>query len=252
MPNNVIPIVRSVLLSQFTNIICGLSTRQGGDSDSLFGFNLSSTVGDDIYRVSANRLWFFERLGLKPDLIAYQDQVHDCTITVTDAGGEFPTSDALITRTPMIGLTIKTADCVPVLMYAPGENTIAAVHAGWKGSSMRVSEKTLHRMRDEFHVDISHTFVFIGPSASVCCYEVSEDVAKLFPEECVSLSVKNTLHLDLKQANRLQLLDAGVPDENIEVSPYCTICKPSTFHSHRRDGQYAGRAFAVIALKESL
>ncbi len=229
-----------------------MSTRQGGNADSLFGFNLGFSVGDDEQRVIASRLRFFDQLGLNIKDVAYQKQIHETTIALVNEGGENSLSDALVTKTPMVGLSITAADCVPVLVYAPGDNTIAAVHAGWRGSVQRITWKTLIYLRDELHVDLQNTFVFIAPSAGGCCYEVSEDTASQFPEESVTLSSKNTTLLDLKEVNRLQLLDAGIPEENIEVSSYCTICKPSIFHSYRRDGEFSGRMLAVIAMKETL
>lgn len=247
-----LPIVRSVLLSQFPNLICGMSTRQGGDSDSIYNLNLSRSVGDDHLRVMSNRNRFFAQLELTEEQIAYQKQVHESTITFVDEPGEYPSSDALITKTPMVGLSITVADCVPVLIYAPGENTIAAVHAGWRGTAQHITLQTLKHLKQNYQIDIKNTFAFIAPSADVCCYEVSEEIAKLFSSECISLSSKNKYHVNIKSANKLQLLDAGVPEENIEVSPYCTICKPSIFHSYRRDRQYSGRMLALIAMKEEI
>ncbi len=247
-----LPVVRSRLLSQFPNIICGMSTRQGGEEGSLFGFNLGHGLGDDERRVDANRRRFFLQLGLDPAQIAYQQQIHETNITAVQEQGVAPGSDMLVTRTPMLGLTVSAADCVPILLYAPGENTIAAIHAGWRGTMQKITAKALLHLREHNTIDLDSTFVFIGPSAGVCCYEVGEEVAKHFPEECVTRTSSGSLRLDLKRANALQLLDAGIPEGNVEESEHCTICKPSIFHSHRREGKYSGRMLAVIAMKEQL
>ena len=252
MKESGLPLVRSRLLSQFPNIICGMSTRQGDAPDSLFAFNLSYSVGDDALRVSEHRRRFFHRLGIPEEHIAFQQQEHGATITIVDSSGLYAPSDALITRTPSIGLSITTADCVPVLVYAPGEKTIAAIHAGWRGSAEHIAMKTLARMKEEFQIDLKNTYAYIGPSAGVCCYEVSWDTADHFPRECVTISEKKSAFLDLKAVNRMELLSAGLPSENIEVNRQCTICKPSIFHSHRRDGKSTGRMLAVIAMKEAV
>jgi hypothetical protein len=229
-----------------------MSTRQGGEEGSLFGFNLGHALGDDEQRVEANRRRFFLQLGLDPENVAFQQQIHETNITSVHEGGLLPSSDALVTRTPMLGLTVSAADCVPILLYAPGENTVAAIHAGWRGTMQKIAAKTLLHLREHHAIDPESTYAFIAPAAGPCCYEVGEEVAKHFPEDCIDRTASGAFHLDLKRANRLQLLDAGIPGENIEESGHCTICKPSIFHSHRRDGQYAGRMLAVIAMKEQI
>lgn len=227
-----------------------MSTRQGSSDDSLFGFNLSYNVGDDEQRVATQRHAFFAQLGLSEDHVAAQRQIHETTITHVTEGGIYPDSDALVTHTPMVGLAISAADCIPVLLYAPGDSVIAAVHAGWRGTVQRISEKTIGYLRDNYGIDPATLFGFIAPGAGVCCYEVGEEVASQFVDGCVRQSSNGPRHVDLKEANRRQLIDAGMRAENIDASDFCTICRPSIFHSHRRDGSAAGRMLAVIGMKE--
>jgi copper oxidase (laccase) domain-containing protein len=102
-------------------------------------------------------------------------------------------------------------------------------------------------MGQEFGTTGSDLVVYLGPSASVCCYEVGPEVAERFPERVIEARA-GKLFLDLKQANLQQLLSSGVKREQIEISSYCTICHPTLFHSYRRDRELSGRMMAVASL----
>lgn len=240
-------LISSEKFSQFPGLKAAVSTRNGGVSPFPLGMNLSFKVGDDRERVIENRNIFFNRLGLNHNQVAFPLQCHsDNVISVTKAGN-YVACDGLITDLPNLSLAVSAADCLPAFIFDPEKKVIAAIHAGWKGTASRIVEKGLQKMVNEFGCDATDCFAFLGPSAGVCCYEVGSDVAEQFDEHCVD-SRQGKLFLDLKKANRTQLVRLGVREDHIEVSSYCTICKPELFHSYRRDKERSGRMLGVICM----
>lgn len=159
---------------------------------------------------------------------------------VFDAGE----GDILIAQSGEVGLVIQTADCVPILIA--GENIIAAVHAGWRGSASGVADTAVFLLgaarepRDRLRA-------WVGPSIGPCCYEVGPEVASQFPESVVSEAPNGGLRLDLRAVNRMHLEEAGMAPERIFVDPTCTRCGGPRYASYRRDGARAGRMIALIA-----
>jgi polyphenol oxidase len=247
---NSLPRVRSALLSQFPNVDFAMSTRQGDDSGSVFHFNLGLNVGDDPDRVVRNMDRFFSVLGLGGDRIASMEQQHGTAISEANEPGVYPATDVLVSHTCGLGLAIRIADCVPIVLYAPASNVIAAIHAGWKGTAAHVAAQTVGFLTERYGIEPSSVFAFLGPAARACCYEVQPEVASLFPESVVVKRGDDSLFLDLHEANVHQLLHAGIDRRNIEVEPLCTVCNPAFFHSHRRDAQTSGRMLAVVCMKE--
>ena len=242
------PRLRSTLLSQFPNVACAMSTRQGEDATAPFGFNLGFHVGDEETRVQGNLRRFLDTVDLAPDDMAFMDQVHEDRIAEATEAGEYAACDGLFTRQPRLGLAVRVADCVPILLYAPAENTVAAVHAGWRGTAEHLAKKMVATIHERCGCSPDGVYAYIGAGAGPCCYKVGHDVAALFPAEFVRESEGGKPTLDLPGTNRRQLLDAGVRATNIEVEGVCTICSPALFHSHRRDGAASGRMLAVITL----
>jgi len=244
------PRIRSTLLSQFPNIVFAMSTRQGAEPNAPFGFNLGFNVGDDEARVEQQLTTFLAEFALSPDEVAFMEQVHDVHIAFAEKPGVYTDTDAIVTRTPELALAIRVADCLPIVLYVPSEGLIAGIHAGWKGTAKQITTKTVQYLVDEYNVRASEVFAYIGPGAAACCYEVSAEVAALFPDSCVTARATGNPKLDLHKANVHQLLGAGLPEENIETDATCTICNSSLFHSHRRDGATSGRMLAITYLKE--
>ncbi|MCB2205142.1 peptidoglycan editing factor PgeF [bacterium] len=250
--NTALPLIRSSLLAQFPNIRAAQSTRQGEEPAAPFGFNLGYGLGDEDDRVTTNIARFAAKVDLDPGDLAFMKQVHGDTIREISEAGIYEDTDALITRQPGIGLTVRTADCVPVLIYAPGENLIAAVHAGWRGTAEHITLKTAGRMVEEFGADPAAMFAFVGAAASSCCYEVGEEVAALFPEGWVLRREEGNPHLDLKGLNAHQLEESGLRAENIEICDLCSIHEGTLLHSWRRDAEHSGRMLTTIVLQEEI
>jgi hypothetical protein len=240
--------IRPGLFGGFPDVVAGMSTRQGGEQGSPFGMNLSYRVGDDPERVRRNRQVFFGSLGILVQSLALPSQVHGTTVREVERPGEYPECDALLTRTPEVFLCITVADCVPILLYAPAQGVIGAVHAGWRGTAERIVALAVRRMVESYGVDPSGLHAWLGPSAGVCCYTVGEEVASRMDPRFVARDGRGTV-VDLKSANRQLLLATGLDAARIEVSPSCTISEREVFHSYRRDRDASGRMMAVIGLR---
>ncbi len=208
-------------------------------------------------------------------------QFHSDVIYVaSEPGGDSPKADALITRTPGLLLGVQTADCVPILLADTRRRAVAAIHAGWRGTLARIVPKTLGRMRMEFGTRPRDVVAAIGPAIGGGCYEVGPEVAQAFaaqfpsaadwfdgPFEQLALGEEPLwlpwltmmppghvpppprVQLDLRASNRWQLMDAGVPEKQMDVNDLCTACRTDLLFSYRREGAKTGRMMAVIGVK---
>ena len=237
------------IFSAFPTMIAGVSTRNGGVSPEPLGMNLSYKVHDDAENVRMNRQRFFGSFGSDESRVAFADQCHSSTVRVVSESGVHPSCDALITNVGGLGLAVSIADCVPILLFDPGSMTIAAIHAGWRGSASMIVLRAFDILTEEFGTDPSVIRAYIGPAAGPCCYEVGADVQHTF-RESVRKRSGGRLTIDLKMENSLQLQQAGVRVEHIEIEERCTICTPDLFHSYRRDGNASGRMLAFIERQE--
>jgi polyphenol oxidase len=242
---------QSEILSQFPEIVHGMSTIHGGSSPDPFGLNCSFSVGDEPLNVQENRRRFFAALGILPESIAFTRQVHGDHIVHVRNPGTYDSCDGLIADHRGTGVSVSVGDCLPVLLYDPVTVTIGAIHAGWRGSRNRILAGAVKMFRERFGVKPENIFAWIGPSAGVCCYEVGEEVASVFAPDYLKKLPGHRPHLDLKSFNRDVLLESGLDSSGIEVAPECTICSPGMFHSYRREGARSGRMLAVIGLRTS-
>lgn len=171
---------------------------------------------------------------------AWLKQIHSSNVLRSRQGGLQGEADAIVTTSPELWISIRTADCLPILLADPGARVVAAVHAGWRGTVDEIAAKTVHEMV-QLGAELSGIQAAIGPGIGYCCFEVGPEVSAHFGAEgrtCV----------DLAEANERQLLDAGLELENIWVSKYCTRCNADQFHSFRRDGEKAGRMASAIRM----
>lgn len=264
---NKIPVYRFSNLSRFPELIHFVTTRHGGVSQGGdASFNLGFHETDSDANVRENRLRLAAAVNIPIDNFTHQIQVHSANVSVVDstlrgAGTlaqetAIQQNDALITREKDICLVTKAADCVPMLFYDPVERAAAAVHAGWRGMVQNVAGNAVEAMVHNFGCNPRNILVGIGPANGPCCYEVGEDVeeavTKIFPN-MDGLLVKGKgqrQHLNQWEANRRQLIQVGVPMENIEVAGLCTQCHSSEFYSARLG--HAGRFAAGIMIGKAL
>jgi YfiH family protein len=241
-----------------------VSTRTGGQSHAPYdSLNLSFDVGDDAERVLKNRKLLAGALGMPLTSLTTAKQIHDGHVKVVSARmrgkgcvdyqGAVNATDAMITNVPNTCLTILLADCVPILFYDPSKGVIGVAHAGWRGTLRFVAEKTVKALQKHFGCLPKDISVGIGPSIGPCCYvvgqEVVSEVEHVFGTEEHFIrkeSRDGNGYFDLWGANLKQLLQTGIPEENIEAAKICTCHHPNLFFSYRHEKGKTGRFGAGI------
>ncbi|WP_029903640.1 peptidoglycan editing factor PgeF [Prevotella sp. 10(H)] len=235
-----------------TTIKGGVST---GDYTSL---NLGMYSGDDIDNVAENKERLAQAIGVSEEDIYIPYQTHeDKILTIDDSFLSKPDLekvklmngiDALITDRKNICIGVTTADCVPVLIFDPEKNILAAVHAGWKGTVAKIAAKTVAKMKEQFDCDPTKLLAGIAPCISQERFEVGEEVVDAFQQagfimEDIGYRKPETgkMHIDLQRANELTLSEAGIPADNIEIADLCTYSNPALFFSARRQSVHSGR-----------
>ncbi|HEY2860788.1 MAG TPA: peptidoglycan editing factor PgeF [Terracidiphilus sp.] len=267
----------------------GFSTRRGGLTtvyapEAAPGeLNLGFTPDDPRETVLANRRLFAEAVSGKPDtpLVTIR-QFHSSVIVQAGAGSGLDAckGDGVITGRPGILLGVQTADCTPVLVADRRLKVVAAFHAGWRGTARRIVENGIGRMRVEFGCRPEDMIAAVGPGIGACCYQVGEELLSEFESQFAygrelfhevydsdpvrrkypmlfltqrapgHSSIGPSLHLDVGEANRRQLLDAGLKEEAIQVIGGCTSCHRDLFFSHRGSNGRAGRMLSAIGIAD--
>lgn len=237
-------------------VSCLVTTRAGGESappyDSL---NLGLRSGDDADAVARNRSRVAALVGA--DALTTGNQVHDCRVTVVgaaDAGRRLEDTDALVSAEVDVALAVLVADCAAVMLYDAAAGAIGIAHAGWRGTLAGAAARTAAAMALTLGAQPRRMVAAVGPCIGPCCYEVGPEVAAAFrathaviADEILAVGKRGREMLDLWEANRLQLVAAGVPEARIEVARTCTSCDTRRFYSHRAERGKTGRFAAVIA-----
>lgn len=216
------------------------STRVGWDQDNIFD-TLSKVLNipnEDIYRAKQVH-------GTDVSVIKEQDNDE---ITLLER-------DGLITNKKGIALCTYHADCIPIYFYDNIKEVVGLAHAGWKGTLNNISEIILNNMIESFNCNINDITVAIGPSIGSCCYEIGEDVEKLFTEKYpeytdIIINKNNKIYLELWEVNRRNLLNLGIIEGNIYESKLCTSCNIDTLYSYRKEKGTKNRMIAAITLKK--
>lgn len=200
-----------------------------------------------------------KQFGVREAGILSVRQVHGDSIWVVGASGDtdipnrgfVPSAqdracDAVVTNRSGLAITVRTADCLPILIWDEVKKVAAAVHAGWRGSLKAIASKTVLTMRTSFGCRADDLWVGIGPAIGPCCYEVDGPVLgplrKEFEywKEVVRETGGDKGMLDLAGLNLRQMIASGVPPERVSIAGACTFCHPERFYSYRRDGHSAG------------
>ncbi len=233
-------------LMDHTGLLHAISTRQGGVStDSYSSLNLGFHVGDIHDRVLENHHIVSNSLEFELSSLVSCRQVHGSTIALIDKGYQNTDSylpnktiaetDALITDIPGVILMTRHADCVPILFYNSKTHTVAVVHAGWKGTLAHIGPKTVEVLEREYKCQRKDVQAALGPSIGPCCYHIGNTMAVQASKKLVRGNTfikegsNQEMSFDLWQANKEQLLTAGIPEENIYSAEVCTSCKLTTF-----------------------
>lgn len=259
------------LYDLYPNIACFVTTRMGGFSkdDAYSTFNCSPFSGDDEVAVQRNQLKLCNSLAQQPEVLIIPHQVHGTVVRCLksdfmdlDANSRqllLEGVDALITNVEGHCICVSTADCVPIVLYDRKKAAVGVVHAGWRGTVAGILAETLHQMNVSFGTQGEDVLACIGPSISCTSFEVGQEVYDAFfrqgyPMERISFFNEKTgkHHLDLWEANRMALIDFGVPDVQIQLAGICTFARHEEFFSARRLGILSGRILSGIMLNKTL
>lgn len=239
------------------------STRYGGVSEGyLASLNLGVHRGDVPENVYRNYDILGQAVGFDPAHTVFTKQIHS---DIVERVGKAQWGrglyreveegcDGLVTNEPLTALTVFSADCTPVLLYDPVRKAIGAVHAGWRGTAMKIAAKAVLKMTGEFGSKPEDIRAAIGPCIGQCCFETHNDVPDAMLASYGAAAqrwiypVGEKFRVDLKGLNALSLREIGVTQ--IDIAEECTACEPQRFWSHRRVGGERGSLAAVIMLKE--
>jgi YfiH family protein len=243
-------------LAAFNEVTHGVFLRTPGCSQAPYDhLNVSLAVGDDASRVERNRR-LVQRCLEAPELV-FAHQIHSNGVLVID-GRPMHThapkraavreGDAMVTNQPGRFLVVQVADCQPILMFDPRCRVVANVHAGWRGSVANIVGRTLRVMHRRFGCMAEDVRVGIGPSLGPCCAEFVHYRQEI-PEPLWAYR-HDSVHFDFWAMSRDQLVAAGVPENHIHISGFCTKCNTDRFFSFRGEKK-TGRFPAVIGLKDA-
>jgi YfiH family protein len=283
--SNKLQLLRSEKLGKLAWLVHAFSTRPGGVSRGYGGnaLNLGFTKHDSRAAVERNRELFLKELGVANGrrswpLVSLR-QIHSDLIHRVDGVPARPLAgDGLVTDTPGLVLAVQTADCLPIILVDKKWRAVGVFHAGWRGTVKRIVEKGVGEMRKHFKSDPRNLVAAIGPGVQGCCYDVGEEVrtkfemqfayaGSLFREVKESDPVREKypmlfltarapghselpvkLFLDLVEANRRQLLDAGVMAKNIDTAAPCTACHKELLFSFRAEKGVTGRLMGAAGI----
>lgn len=240
------------IFEQFPDLLAIETTRHGGISQRPYAsLNLGFNAGDDLDTVKKNRKLLYDSLGIREKRVVYTNQIHKDGILVATRCGAYDGYDALITQNKNAYLSITIADCTPILIYDPVEKVVAAIHAGWKGTVAQIVAKTVQRMESTFKTKAANCFAYIGTCIDERSFEVDNDVAQAFTYQFKRFDThRKKFFVDLKQANKAQLINSGIPENQIEISPYSTVQHNRDFFSYRKEKGKTGRMMVMIGLKK--
>lgn len=267
-----LPVYTFSNFSGYPEIIHFSTVRHGGKSKGIYqSLNLGFHSGDKESHVQVNREILCNALEIKPEQMVFAVQTHSARIAKINGDAltwdneirreKLNETDALVTNVPNICVAVKTADCIPVLLYDPKHRAVAAIHAGWRGTVGRIVLKTIDAMKQEYGTQPEHLIAGIGPGIGPSVYQVGPEVVQIVHKQLgenhglihyysLKPSAPKTPYLNLWKANYIQLVEAGITEENIDVAELCTFSHPEDFYSARRDGAATGRMATGIMIRK--
>jgi len=244
-------------LLKMPGLVHAFCTRDSGVSPPPFkSLNFSAREGDSPDNIRENRKILSSAFKVPPGQFFTLRQVHGSSIlpveSYFDGDGELE-HDAIVSGKRGTAFCIKTADCVPVLLADRHLRAVAAVHAGWRGTSLEIVSKTATFMIEKFGIEKKDILAAIGPAIGPCCYEVDSVVHDSMAGAALNFfrktGQKGKWKLNLPGINRGQLLDMGIDPGNISVSGLCTACRTDIFFSHRAENE-TGRQLNFIMIEK--
>lgn len=244
------------------------TTRKGGVSkNSYASFNINHYCGDDEATILENRRLLCDELNITDDCLVMPHQVHNTKLYTIDnhfmrlsheeRKAELEGIDGIMTSLKGVCIGVSTADCVPILLYNKKYHIAAAVHAGWRGTVAQIAAIAVKAIQKQFTVKAEELSAIIGPSIALESFEVGNEVFEQFKKAGFPMPLiaeefpakapyTKKWHIDLWEANRLQLIEAGVLREHIHVAEIDTYRHSDDYFSARRLGIKSGRIFTGI------
>lgn len=246
------PFFQAAIFKNIPGLIAAESTRHGGVSPVPYqSLNLGKNTADKPESVAENRRIFCEALGFSPEQLAWSKQVHGAEIRMVEGPGGAEGFDALITGKPGVVVCVSVADCTPVLIFDAKNRAVAAVHAGWRGAAAGIVGKTLEAMAENFGTHAADCLAYVGTCIDECSFEVGPEVAAEFEESFKRFdSGLGKYFVDLKKVCARQLLDFGLSEGQIEISPFSTVLNNGDYFSHRKENGVTGRMLGVIGIMD--
>lgn len=265
--NNKVPYFSFKALDESGLVKHAFSTKEGGFSTGFYkSMNLSFSKNDDKDTVKKNFKKFSEAIDIEYESLCLSSQTHTTNVAVVDAENRgngilhkniFSDIDALVTNSKNITLVCLFADCIPIYFLDTKNKAIGLAHSGWRGTLANISKATINIMSKEFSTKVEDIIACVGIGICKDCYEVSKDLydnfSKVYTKNELSIifTVKNEekYNLDLLEANKINLLNIGVKENNIHIADVCTACNENFLFSHRKMGDKRGNLAAFMALK---
>ena len=267
-------VVRVPGWEKFPWLVAGFSARQGGVS-AAYGdgeLNLGWTAEDAEANVVENRRRLVQAVaGVSEFELATVRQFHSGMIRVVERGhGPLATEngravlrgDGSLTDVPGVLLGVQTADCVPVLVVDVKQRVVGAFHAGWRGTVARIVERGVGTMRLRYGSKPKDLVAAVGPAIGACCFAVGAEVRDEFESQFAYApelfsDIGPQTHADLFEANRRQLVDAGVSAKKVTVVGECSACTRlpdgrRKYFSHRAEKGFTGRMMSVVGVKKEV
>ena len=238
---------QSKLLKSFADIRHCYTTKHSG--------NLAFHVNDKKEKVIANHKRLAKEFDYDYRTLVHMKQVHSNAVKIITKKENFdapPTCDALITNQKNTPLMVMVADCAPLLFFDKEQKSIAVAHAGRAGAFSNIIQNVIDTFIKNFQAKSENIYVSIGPSIGACCYEVGAEIVKEAKELHLDYAIEkreNSYFLNIRKILQTQLLNAGVKEENIEISALCNACHTESFYSYRVEKE-TGRFSGVILLSE--
>lgn len=194
---------------------------------------------------------FTTKLYSNSDHIIFPKQNHTNNV-VNNSNLDSYYADGIVTTYSKKRIGVKTADCLPILFYEPEKHLVAAVHAGWKGTTNKIAEKAVDKIV-EYGGKSQNLYVAFGPSIEFDCYDIPDEripnIKETLGEDREFLKKKaGKYFFNLAYANYKQLVDVGVPENNIEISEWCTFCNDWLFSRRRDKGKEKGQNISFIEM----
>ena len=261
-----VPLLKFDSLEQTGIVEHCFTTREGGVSEGIYSsLNLSFSRGDRKEAVFENYRRVAEAMHTTPDRIVCSCQTHTTNVerVGSELGGNgitrdnaFADVDGRVTNEKGVVLATFYADCVPLYFVDPVHRAIGLSHSGWRGTVAKMGRATLDKMKEAFGTEPKDVVCAIGPCICKDCYEVGTEVAEEFAaafpgqkEQILTSKEDGKYLLDLWLANKQVLMDAGVPENQIEITNLCTCCNSRYLFSHRGLNGKRGNLGAFLYLK---